>query len=175
MLLVHGLAAETFTVPSASMEPTYRAGDRIVVDKRATVRRGDVVVFSGEGSMYQPAERGGVLSVVDAGAGVLGFRPDEQDYLKRVVGVGGDLVVVDTRGVLRVNGVVVHEPYLPSGLRRASANPFSVRVPAGKLFVLGDNRDASDDSRNHLGDPGGGFVPVDRVLGRVAWKYWSGV
>lgn len=174
MLLVHGFLAETFTVPSDSMAPAYRAGDRIIVDKHAVVRRGEVIVFSGEGSLYQPADRGGLLGVIDTGAGLLGFRPGEQDYLKRVIGVGGDSLVVDGQGVLRVNGAIVHETYLPHGLSRASAQPFSVRVPAGELFVMGDNRDASDDSRHHLGDPGGGFVPVDRVVGRVAWKYWSG-
>lgn len=174
MLLVHGLLAETFTVPSDSMAPAYHAGDRIIVDKRADVRRGEVIVFSGEGSLYQPAERRGLLRVIDTGAGLLGFRPGQQDYLKRVIGVGGDSVEVDAKGVLRVNGALVNEAYLPNGLRHASASPFFVHVPQGKLFVMGDNRDASDDSRNHLGDPGGGFVPVDRVVGRVAWKYWPG-
>ena len=174
MLLVHAFWFETFTVPSRSMEPNYGAGDRIVVDKRAEFARGDVVVFSGEGSLYQPAERGGVLAVIDTAAGWLGFRPDEQDYLKRIIGVGGDHVVVDHKGVLTVNGRRVPEPYLGRGSKRASAQPFSVCVPEGKLFVMGDNRDDSDDSRNHLGDPGGGYVPVDKVVGRVAWKYWSG-
>ena len=174
MLLVHAFWFETFTVPSRSMEPNYGAGDRIVVDKRAEFARGDVVVFSGEGSLYQPAERGGVLAVIDTASGWLGFRPDEQDYLKRIIGVGGDHVVVDHKGVLTVNGRRVAEPYLGRGSKRASAQPFSVCVPEGKLFVMGDNRDDSDDSRNHLGDPGGGYVPVDKVVGRVAWKYWSG-
>lgn len=173
MLLVHAFVAETFTVPSASMEPGYRAGDRIVVNKlHGGVHRGDVIVFSGAGSMYQPASRDGVLAVLDGAAGWLGFRPGEQDYLKRVIGVGGDRVSVAADGRLRVNGRVVSEPYRRGA--SASRQPFDITVPEGKLFMLGDNRDDSDDSRNHLGDPGGGFVDEDAVIGTVAWRYWRG-
>ena len=171
MLVVHGAFYETFTVPSSSMEPALRPGDRIVVDKRAEVHRGAVVVFSGEGSMYQEPPRDGLAAVVAGAARSVGFRPFESDYVKRVIGVGGDRVAVDGAGRLLVNGRVQHEPYLPRG-RKASAQPFAVTVPGGKLFVLGDNRDDSDDSRNHLGDPGGGFVPASRVVGVLTWKYW---
>lgn len=172
MLVVHAFAYETFTVPSRSMEPAYGPGDRILVKKYGNhVRRGDVIVFSGEGSLYQQGDRSAAASVIDTGAGWLGFRPGERDFIKRVIGVGGDRVRVDSAGVLWVNDRRTAEPYLPRGLK-ASSFPFSVTVPDGKLLVLGDNRDASDDTRNHLGDPGGGFVPLSRVIGTVETVYW---
>lgn len=174
MLVVHAWFFETFTVPSRSMAPTYVQGERIIVDKRDhRLHRGDVIVFSGEGSLYPEAEESTPRRAADALAGWFGFRPGEQDYLKRVIGRPGDTVEVAHDGVLRVNGRPQPEPYLPQGVK-ASAQPFSVTVPSGKLFVMGDNRDASDDSRNHLGDPGGGFVPFDKVVGTVRWTYGSG-
>jgi len=63
------------------------------------------------------------------------------------------------------------EPFLARGMS-ASKDPFSVRVPAGQVFVMGDNRVASDDSRSHLGDPGGGMVPIDDIVGKVVLRYW---
>ena len=129
LLLVHAFVAETFTVPSRSMQPSYQVGDRIVVDKlHDHPRRGDVIVFSGADVFYEQTPRDGVLGALDTAAGWLGFRPNDQDYLKRVIGVGGDTVSVGHDGRLRVDGRVVDEPYLPQGQRRASAEPFNARV-----------------------------------------------
>ena len=173
MVTLHACVVETFTVPSASMNPTLWTGDRILVNKTADVKRGDVIVFSGEGSLYQAEPSSGAQKVVEDALGALGFRLRETDYVKRVIGVGGDHVQVTPHGQLKVNGRPVSEPYLPEGQRRASADPFNVTVPAGHYFVLGDNRNNSDDSRNHLGDPGGGFVPDDKVIGTVWTTYWK--
>lgn len=174
MLIVHAVAFETFTVPSPSMEPTLHPGDRIVVDKLAQVpRRGQVVVFSGDGSLEQHTNPDGFRGMVDSAAATLGFRLDETDFVKRIIGVGGDRLSVGHDGVLRRNGRVVDEPYLAPGTR-ASLEPFSLTVPAGTVFVMGDNRADSNDSRDHLGDPGGGFVPVSKIIGTVSWRYWHG-
>lgn len=173
MLAVHAFLAETFTVPSASMNPTLAVGDRILVKKVGDIRRGDVVVFSGDGSLYQSEPTSVLRQRIDGAFEALGFRIGEIDYVKRVIGVGGDRVEVTHAGQLLVNGQHVREPYLPTGQRKASAQPFKVTVPAGHFFVMGDNRNYSDDSRNHLGDPGGGFVPRDKVVGTLWQVYWS--
>lgn len=173
MIALHALVVETFTVPSTSMNPGLNVGDRILVNKLSSPHRGDVVVFSGEGSMYQAEPAQGVRGAIDAGLEALGFRVGETDYVKRIIGVGGDTVQVTHDGKLLVNGSTVAEPYLPKGQRKASAVPFSITVPNGHVFVMGDNRNNSDDSRNHLGDPGGGFVPNDKIVGTVSATYWK--
>jgi signal peptidase I len=159
---VNAYVAEPFEIPSGSMETTLRPGDRVIVDKLAYrfgghVRRGDVVVFSGRGSFDQgPGE-------AESGAGY---------FVKRVIGVGGDHVVCcDRRGRIDVNGRPLNEPYLYPG-ERSSRVRFDIRVPEGRLWVMGDHRDRSSDSRDHLGDPGGGTVPVGEVVGRAEWVVW---
>jgi signal peptidase I len=128
----------------------------VLVDKLAyrfgdTPRRGDVIVFDGEGSFQQT---GGT------------------DYVKRVIGVGGDRVTCcDTAGRITVNGQALDETYLYPG-DAPSQVPFDIVVPDGRLWVMGDHRADSRDSRDHLGDPGGGTVPVDKVIGRAEWIAW---
>ena len=187
-LLVAGLVAilvrmffvQTFVIPSGSMEPGLQVGDRVVVSRLdyrfGEIRRGDVVVFDGDG-VFTPA--GPARSALtDAGrtvAQALGVPAGESDFVKRVIGVGGDRVVCcDSQGRITVNGRAIDEPYVYPG-DDPSDVPFNQTVPAGHLWVMGDHRSLSADSRVHLGDPGGGMVPVERVVGRViaVWWPWS--
>lgn len=154
LLLLSTFVLQPFQIPSGSMESRLRIGDRLLVNKLAyrfgsEPQRGDVVVFDGTGYF------------------------GDADYVKRVVGVGGDHVVCCGReGRLEVNGRSVDESAFLYPGDSPSDTPFDVVVPAGSLFVLGDHRSASSDSRDHLGSPGGGMVPVDRVIGRADWIAW---
>ncbi|MFH0519131.1 signal peptidase I [Streptomyces sp. M41] len=153
-LLLNRFVAQPFQIPSGSMESGLRVGDRVLVNKLAyrfgaEPRRGDVVVFDGTGYF------------------------GDADYIKRVVGVGGDRVVCcDREGRIQVNGRSVDEStYLYPGDVPSTVR-FDVVVPGGTLFVLGDHRSESSDSRDRLGSPGGGMIPVDDVIGRADWIVW---
>ncbi|MEW1638893.1 signal peptidase I [Streptomyces sp. NPDC093801] len=179
LLLVSNFVVQPFLIPSRSMEPTLRVGDRLLVNKLAyrfgsTPKRGDVVVFDGTGSFVREPARGNpVGDAVHGVASALGLaEPSDTDFVKRVVGVGGDDVVCcDAGGRIRVNGVAVDEPYLYPGDTPSSV-PFRIVVPLGTLWVMGDHRSQSRDSRDHLGEPGGGMVPVEKVIGRADWIGW---
>ncbi|MEU3662017.1 signal peptidase I [Streptomyces sp. NPDC032940] len=154
LLLFSTFVLRPFQIPSGSMERGLRIGDRVLVNKLAyrfgnRPQRGDIVVFDGTGFF---------------GHG---------DYIKRVVGVGGDHVVCcDKEGRVKVNDRSVDESAFLYPGDRPSTVPFDVVVPDGTLFVLGDHRGDSSDSRDHLGSPGGGMVPVDEVIGRADWIVW---
>ncbi|MER7112268.1 signal peptidase I [Streptomyces sp. NPDC000229] len=140
---------QPYAVPTDSMSPTVDAGDRVLAQRidGAEVRRGDVVVFK------------------DSAWGDL-------PMVKRVVGVGGDKVACcDGAGRLTLNGTAVEEPYLRSE-GPASTAEFSAAVPEGQLFLLGDERGSSQDSRVHLQDPGHGSVPRVSVSARVDAVAW---
>ncbi|MDF2143981.1 signal peptidase I [Knoellia sp. p5-6-4] len=180
MMLVRAFLVQSFYVPSASMEPAITPGDRILVDKTAgadDLRRGDVVVFDGTRSFAvadrSPQQADGLVGRVLGGAASLfGVDLAEQDYVKRIVGLPGDRVLCcDAQGRLTVNGRAVEEDYLPEGTK-PSETTFDVTVPAGRLWLMGDNRSNSADSRAHLGDPGGGMVRTDDVVGRATAIYW---
>lgn len=179
LLLLSHYVMQPFLIPSGSMEPTLRVGDRLLVNKLAyrfgsVPRRGDVIVFDGTGSFVQQApSRNPVTHALRGAAAALGLaEPADTDYIKRVVGVGGDHVVCcDKRGRLEVNGRPVREEYLYPG-NPPSEVPFDIVVPDGTLWVMGDHRSRSSDSRDHLGEPGGGTVPLDRVIGRAGWIAW---
>ncbi|MEV6211726.1 signal peptidase I [Kitasatospora sp. NPDC051914] len=173
LVVVNTFVARPFAVPSASMENTLRPGDRVVANELAYafgghVQRGDVVVFDGTGSFLPyAAEPTAGQKMLDR----LGLDPGSDTvFVKRVIGVGGDRVTCcGSDGRLRVNGVPIDESaYLAAG-DAPSKVAFDVVVPAGKLWVMGDHRSDSRDSRDHLGEPGGGFVPESRVIGRADW------
>ncbi|MGW8380733.1 signal peptidase I [Streptomyces sp. ODS28] len=180
ILLVSAFVVQPFQIPSSSMTPTLEVGDRVLVNK-LTYRfgnhpeRGDVVVFDGTGSFVVEGERNGnpVSALLrEAGAAVGLARPSGTDYVKRVIGVGGDRVrCCDKQGRIEVNGVPVDEDYVHQG-DKPSRVPFDIEVPPGRLWVMGDHRSNSRDSRDHLGEPGGGTVPVDKVIGRADWIGW---
>lgn len=179
LLVFSHFVLQPFLVPSSSMEPTLQVGDRILVNKLAyrfgnEPRRGDVVVFDGTGSFVQEQSAGNpVTGLLHDAAAALGLaEPDETDFVKRVIGTGGDRVVCcDKAGRLAVNGVPVTETYVMLG-DRPSDVPFDIVVPDGTLWVMGDHRSQSSDSRDHLGQPGGGVVPVEQVIGRADWIGW---
>ncbi len=178
--VVRAVAVPSFYVPSGSMEPTVQPADRVLVEKwhaASSLRRGDIVVFDGTTAWGGPStatheDTGLVGSVLTPMRKALGIDFGEKDYLKRIIGMPGDHVVCCTAaGHLSINGTEVTEPYLPAGAR-ASEVTFDVTVPAGDVWLLGDNRPESADARVHLGDPGGGMVPVADIIGRVTLRFW---
>src|SRR6476469_4514256 len=180
MLLVRGFLVQSFYVPSGSMEPTIEPGDRILVNKLASgddLSRGDVVVFDGTTTFAvadrSPHQADGLVGRTLAGAAsAVGIDLGEQDFVKRVVGLPGDHVVCcEPDGRLTVNGKAVKEDYLHQG-DKPSDLTFDVTVPAGRLWVMGDHRSDSADSRAHLGDPGGGMVREKDVVGRATATFW---
>ncbi|WP_432511714.1 signal peptidase I [Kineococcus sp. SYSU DK001] len=175
VLLVRTFVVQTFSIPSDSMRPTLEPGERVLVWRvdADDVRRGDVVVFNGTGTFADaPPAPEGLARLGAAAAGLLGFRPGEADYVKRVVGLPGDRITCcDEQGRLLVNGEPLDEPYVHPG-DAASEVEFDIAVPQGRLWLMGDHRSDSVDSRSHLGSPGGGTVSVDDVIGRVVAVTW---
>ncbi|MGP9537797.1 signal peptidase I [Brachybacterium sp. AOP43-C2-M15] len=155
-LLVRHVVVQPFRVPSASMEPALEVGDVLLADRstRGTAQRGDVVVLDGTG-YFAPSDADG-----------------DRYWVKRVVAVGGDRVTCCAEdGAILVDGTPLEEPYLPAGTE-PSGIEFDLQVPEGRIFVLGDNREDSTDSRHLLGAPGGGMIPVDRVVGEATRIVW---
>lgn len=175
-ILLKSLFVQAFYIPSASMHNTLIENDRILVEKPSywfgQPQRGDIVVFDDPGGWLGPGETVGG-NMLTRTMEFVGLYPSGNHLVKRVIGVGGDHVRCCTKnGRITVNGVPLNEaPYLPPGVD-PSDQKFNVRVPAHHLWVMGDNRVASADSRAHLGDPGGGFIPVDDVVGKVFVTVW---
>lgn len=183
--LVKTFVVRSFYIPSGSMEDTLLVNDRILVDEITPrfggYERGQIVVFRDPGGWLPPSpedtrppiEQGldWLLSLVGLSA------PDSDDHLiKRIIGLPGDHVVCcNAIGQITINGVPIDESSylkLPGGETAASGDPFDVVVPAGSLWVLGDNRYRSKDSRYNQDQPGDGFVPIDNVVGRAFIITW---
>ena len=176
--VVKALLVQAFYIPSASMNDTLVQDDRILVQKLSywggrSPHRGDIVVFSDPGGWLDTQESQASGNPVARGLETLGLMPTGGHLVKRVIGVGGDEVrCCDRRGRVTVNGVPLNErSYLKPG-EKPSSIPFDVEVQPGYVWVQGDNRSNSADSRVHLGDPGGGQVPVEDVVGKVFAVVW---
>lgn len=176
-VLLRWLVVEPFSIPSESMEPGLQPGDRVLVGKFPPLRqvqRGDVVVFDGTttfGVVPQDTDSG-PARILRQATDVIAGRSGEADYVKRIIGVGGDRVTCCTReGKLTINGMVVDEPYLFPG-DAASDRPFDVTVPAGRVWLMGDHRSRSADSRSHLAALGGGTVAEGDIIGPVTVRIW---
>ncbi len=171
---VRALVIDVYYIPSGSMAPLFNEGDRILVSRLdEDIHRGDVVVFDGRGS-FAPISSGRseFADVMVALGHWIGLTGSDTVYVKRVIGVAGDTVsCCSPSGQLTVNGKPVEEPYLFPGDLPSDVK-FEVEVPQGRLWLMGDHRSVSADSRALLGAPGGGMVSVDRVIGQPVAVIW---
>ncbi|QWW20685.1 signal peptidase I [Schaalia sp. 19OD2882] len=173
--LLRLFVVQVFWIPSSSMRETLVEQDRIAVGRLSAwtgdVKRGDVVVFRDDLDWLGPSPSPAWWETVGEFLGILpgGSR---ETLVKRVIGVGGDHVTCcDANGRLSVNGVAVDEPYL-AGRGGASSFDFDVTVPDGHLWVMGDNRSNSADSRYHMGASDSPFVPLSSVVGVAGAIVW---
>jgi signal peptidase I len=178
-LMVKAFVIQVYKIPSGSMENTLLVNDRVLVNKVVYrfrgIARGDVIVFSGQDSWgpdAAPPSSNPVVRLWDDVLSDIGLHSSQTFYIKRVIGLPGDRVACCTAGKLTVNGVPLTETsYLYPG--DPPSFPFkTVTVPAGHVWVMGDNRSDSEDSRYHLTDPGGGAVPESEVVGRAFLIIW---
>jgi signal peptidase I len=183
-MVIKAFLIQAFFIPSGSMEKTLHgcygcSGDRVLVNKLVLrfrdVHRGEIVVFNGVDSWTPEVTTTQPSNVVQRIARNIGSAigiapPGEEDFIKRVIGIPGDVVqCCDAKGRVTVNGAALTEPYV----YQDDHAPFGpVTVPKGRLWVMGDHRGFSADSRAHIGDPGGGTIAESHVIGRAFVKVW---
>jgi signal peptidase I len=178
-LVIKSFLVQFFYIPSGSMENTLQINDRVAVNKipfiSNSINRGDVVVFR-DPSNWLPEpyvdNQNKVIAKIKDGLVLVGVLPNpaKQYLVKRVIGIAGDNVV-GKDGIVTINGKKTTEPYIFAG-NKASELDFNVTVPEGKIWVMGDHRGASADSRYHQDDVNNGFVPESKVTGRVLGIIW---
>jgi signal peptidase I len=169
-ILVKTFLIQAFYIPSASMEPTLEIGDRVFVNKLAydigDFSRGDVIVFANPHPEQLP-ERGVVSAFLHwLGEGIGFAQPADEDFIKRVIGLPGETIEIRDN-VVYIDGEPLEEPYLTDAARRSNGDFPETRIPPDQLFMMGDNRGNSADSRYGLG-----LVPVDKVIGRAFIVIW---
>ncbi|AEW96805.1 putative signal peptidase I [Streptantibioticus cattleyicolor NRRL 8057 = DSM 46488] len=188
-LVIKTFLVQAFSIPSQSMQNTLQVGDRVLVDKLtpwfgAKPSRGEVVVFHDPGGWLEgtpPTTTNPVAEGVQKVLSFIGLMPsaEEKDLIKRVIAVGGDTVECKVNGPVKVNGKALDEPYIYRGNTPCSDHPFGpIKVPPNRIWVMGDHRQDSEDSRYHQDLEGGGTVSDKEVVGRaivVAWPVnrWS--
>ena len=179
-VIIKTYAIQAFFIPSGSMENTLEINDRVLVNKLVYdvrgIHRGDIVVFNGDGSWdpgTAPRDTNFVVKFAQGFASMFGFGHPGDILIKRVIGLPGDKVACcDAQGRVTVNSVpLTEQSYLYPG-DAPSEIRFNIVVPPGRLWVMGDHRLISDDSRNHLGQPGGGTIPENAVIGRAFVIIW---
>ena len=178
-LIIKTFLVQFFYIPSGSMENTLQINDRVAVNKlpflSKSIDRGDVVVFR-DPANWLPEQysqnQNKVVAKIKDGLVLVGVLPNpaKQYLVKRVIGVAGDNVV-GKDGVVTINGKATTEPYIFAG-NKASELDFNITVPAGKVWVMGDHRGSSADSRYHQDDVNNGFVPLSKVTGQVFAVIW---
>ena len=179
-LVIKTFLVQFFFIPSGSMENTLQIQDRVAVNRIPFLRdinRGDIVVFHDPANWLPPVpENSGnkVIGTIKEGLVAVGVLPNlaKQYLVKRVIGVPGDKVECCSKsGALLVNGKETTEPYIFAG-NKPSETKFNVTVPEGKVWVMGDHRGASADSRYHQDDVNNGMVPIKEITGRVVAVIW---
>ena len=180
-IVIKTFLVQFFFIPTGSMENTLQINDRVAVNKvpfiGKSIKRGDVVVFRDPDNWlpepYVGDQNKFIAKIKDAfvAVGVLP-NPTKQYLVKRVIGVAGDKVECCSKDKkLMINGVEINEPYVFAG-NTASDTNFNVTVPAGKIWVMGDHRGASADSRFHQDDINNGMVPNSKITGKVVGIIW---
>jgi signal peptidase I len=179
-VVIKTYAVQAFFIPSGSMENTLQINDRVLVNKLVYdvrgIHHGDIVVFNGDGSWdpgTAPRDTNFVVKFAQGFASMFGFGHPGDILIKRVIGLPGDKVACcDAQRRVTVNGIpLTEQPYLHPG-DAPSEIRFNIVVPPGRLWVMGDHRLISDDSRDHLGQPGGGTIPENAVIGRAFVIIW---
>ncbi|MEV7615214.1 signal peptidase I [Streptomyces sp. NPDC089799] len=178
-LLIKTFLVQAFSIPSDSMQNTLQRGDRVLVDKLtpwfgSEPERGEVVVFN-DPDEWLAGEPTPEPNIFQQALSWIGLMPsaDEKDLIKRVIAVGGDTVECQKGGPVKVNGKALDEPYIFPGNTPCDDKPFGpLKVPKDHIWVMGDHRQNSYDSRYHTDDKTKGFVPNEKVVGRAVVVAW---